>query len=120
MDELIYGVWNGRVHDYRRDFGHPTPEDVPVGALQSFNPGNPVAGFAGPQGFLVFDLRATLAEVLYSYYRKARRLSCGRCTPCRAGTVLIAEALEKACNGEGESVDWASVREVAALMAEST
>ncbi len=120
MDELIYGVWNGRVHDYRRDFGHPTSDDVPVGALQSFNPGNPVTGFAGPQGFLVFDLRVTLAEVLYSYYRKARRLSCGRCTPCRAGTVLIAEALEKACNGEGESVDWAYVREVAALMAESS
>ena len=116
MDELIYGVWEGRSYDNRRRIDGAAPEGLPVSEFLSFNSGNPVAGFAGPQGFLMFDNRVTLADVLLRYYRRAKELSCGRCTPCRAGTALIVEALETACRGEGASVDWARVRAVAEQM----
>lgn len=120
MDELIYGVWEGRAYDNRRRLEGEAPEDLPLSEFLSFNNGNPAAGFVGPQGFLMFDNRVTLADVLLNYYRRTKELSCGRCTPCRAGSVLICEALEKACAGEGESVDWDRIQLVAEQMAETS
>ena len=120
MDELIYGVWEGRAYDNRRRLEGEAPEDLPLSEFLSFNNGNPAAGFVGPQGFLMCDNRVTLADVLLNYYRRTKELSCGRCTPCRAGAVLICEALEKACAGEGESVDWDRIQLVAEQMAETS
>ena len=120
MDELIYGVWEGRAYDNRRRLEGDAPEGLPLSEFLSFNSGNPAAGFVGPQGFLMFDNRVTLADVLLNYYRRTKELSCGRCTPCRAGSVLICEALEKACAGEGESVDWDRIQLVAEQMAETS
>ena len=120
MDELIYGVWEGRAYDNRRRLEGEAPEALPLSEFLSFNNGNPAAGFVGPQGFLMFDNRVTLADVLLNYYRRTKELSCGRCTPCRAGSVLICEALEKACAGEGESVDWDRIQLVAEQMAETS
>lgn len=120
MDELIYGVWEGRAYDNRRRLEGEAPEGLPLSEFLSFNSGNPAAGFVGPQGFLMFDNRVTLADVLLNYYRRTKELSCGRCTPCRAGSVLICEALEKACAGEGELVDWDRIQLVAEQMAETS
>ena len=120
MDELIYGVWEGRAYDNRRRLEGEAPEGLPLSEFLSFNSGNPAAGFVGPQGFLMFDNRVTLADVLLNYYRRTKELSCGRCTPCRAGSVLICEALEKACAGEGESVDWDRIQLVAEQMTETS
>ncbi len=60
MDELIYGVWKGRAYDNRRCIDGKAPEGLPVSEFLAFNSGNPVAGFAGPQGFLMFDNRCLL------------------------------------------------------------
>lgn len=120
MDELIYGVWKGRVYDNRRTIDGEVPDSLPIEEFSMFNPGNPVAGFVGPQGFLVFDTRVTLADILWHYYHRTRELSCGRCTPCRAGSVLIDEALDKARHGEGHTVDWDRVLLIAEHMAETS
>ena len=120
MDELIYGVWKGKVYDYRRRAPDGAQSELPLETLLTFNQGNPVAGFAGPQGFLMFDMRVTLAEFLRQYYARAKSLSCGRCTPCRMGTILIDEALEKAARGEGESVDWDRIRAILVQMRETS
>ena len=53
MDELIYGVWKGRAYDNRRTIDGKAPEGLPLSEFLAFNSGNPVAGFAGPQGFLM-------------------------------------------------------------------
>ena len=120
MDELIYGVWKGRAYDNRRTIDGKAPEGLPLSEFLAFNSGNPVAGFAGPQGFLMFDNRVTLADVLLSYYKRVRELACGRCTPCRAGGVMIVEALEAACEGRGSEVDWERIRDIALQMKETS
>ena len=43
-------------------------------------------------------------------------MSCGRCTPCRAGSILICEALKKAVLGLGSTVDWEEIRTLARQM----
>ena len=115
-DAFLYGCWKGRRLE------RSAPEDLPkdaldaLAALADFNPGNPVTSLFGPQGFLMLPDAPALPEALLAYCRKARDLSCGRCTPCRAGTVLICEALQRAVAGEGDKVDWDAVLDIARRM----
>lgn len=117
MEEaFLYGCWKGRMLDRRVPSSRELPAGVPIDAVTEFDAGNPVTAIISQRGFLIFRGAPSLPEVLLAYYRKARELSCGRCTPCRIGTILICEALERAVKGEGAKVDWKSVRAAARQM----
>ena len=77
MDELIYGVWKGRAYDNRRTIDGKAPEGLPLSEFLAFNSGNPVAGFAGPQGFLMFENRVTQARQ-GARLRPLHAVPCGR------------------------------------------
>ena len=96
----------------RQSFGR----SFPLEEAAAFNQGNPLTSVIGPQGFLVFENAPHLTVILYAYYEDARSFSCGRCTPCRMGTVLIAEALKNAVEGRGSTVDWDEIAETARHM----
>ena len=113
--KLLYGVWNGVRYDNTHG-GDAAPADLPLSALTNFNPGNPIDALVGSAGFLVFDDKVPLAGILLKYYRTARQNSCGRCTPCRTGSILIELALEDTVNGRGDRVDWAHILDSAEQM----
>lgn len=95
-----YGHWQGRRLDNRSAVDScDLPVGFPLEEAAAFNQGNPLTSVIGPQGFLVFENAPHLTVILYAYYEDARSFSCGRCTPCRMGTVLIAEALKNAVEG---------------------
>ena len=116
MVALIFGVWDGVFYDNRHTYEPSAPADLPLEQFSQFNPGNPIMSFVGDRGFLVMDRRANLAFSLWRYYDRTMHESCGKCTPCRIGTRVIAEALEKACQGHGQDVDWDMVEEIARQM----
>ncbi|MFU0841315.1 MAG: NADH-4Fe-4S domain-containing protein [Burkholderia sp.] len=116
MSELLYGVWKGVPFDNRMKPEKAFPEGLSREEFDAFSEGNPVSVFLAPQGFLVFDGREPLLDALLRYYRRVETLSCGRCTPCRAGSRLIVEALEKAAAGEGCRVDWNEILTIAEQM----
>ena len=76
-----------------RKGGRAAPLDLPLDKIETFNPGNPVDAVVCNFGFLVFDPNVSLAGVLLRYYALARENSCGACTPCRTGSILLAECL---------------------------
>ena len=120
MTPLIFGVWNGRFYDNRSTFNPVAPEDLPLEQFSQFNPGNPIMSFVCDRGFLVMDRRANLAFSLWRYYQRAARETCGKCTPCRIGVLVISEALEKAVKGHAKEVDWQYVKSVAMQMKETS
>lgn len=50
---------------------------------------------------LIVDVADILAEIARFFQHE----SCGKCTPCREGTMRIAELLEKLTKGEGTQKD---------------
>ena len=120
MNPLIFGVWDGRFYDNRSTFTPVAPEGLPLEQFSQFNPGNPIMSFICDRGFLVLDRRANLAFSLWRYYQRAARETCGKCTPCRIGVLVIAEALEKTVRGKASEVDWEYVKSVALQMKETS
>jgi formate dehydrogenase beta subunit len=93
MAQVVYGVWDGVVHDYRqgKTVEGATPPDLKD--FEVFDEGNPIRAFVADRGFFVFDEKVNLLDTFWQYLSKAADESCGKCTPCRMGTVLVRDAL---------------------------
>lgn len=115
-EKFLFGFWKGRRLDRRSNPSGTLPDGFPLDEVREFNRGNPVTSLISSAGFLIFQGAEALPLVLFAYYDNIRRMSCGRCTPCRAGSILICEALKKAVLGLGSTVDWEEIRTLARQM----
>jgi bidirectional [NiFe] hydrogenase diaphorase subunit len=59
----------------------------------------------GSGGLVVMDETVKMPEVARFYMEFCRDESCGKCTPCRAGTVKMHEFLDRICEGVGRKRD---------------
>jgi formate dehydrogenase beta subunit len=110
MPQIVYGVWEGVVHDNRPGRMH---EDGSIAAVQppdlqkfdDFNEGNDIRAFIADRGFFVFDESVSLIDAFWRYMDKAAEQSCGKCTPCRMGTALVRDALGDMRRGLAAPID---------------
>lgn len=115
-ENFLFGFWKCRRLDRRSNPSGALPDGFPLDEVREFNRGNPVTSLISSAGFLIFQGAEALPLVLFAYYDNVRRMSCGRCTPCRAGSILICEALQKAVLGFGSTVNWEEIRMLARQM----
>lgn len=99
MTHIVYGVWDGVVHDTQSSTVDPQAPQYALKNFDEFDEGNPIRAFFGDRGFFVFDETVSLVDALYHYMAKAAEQSCGVCTPCRMGTVLVRDALDRMRRG---------------------
>ena len=118
MPQLIYGVWDNVVYDNRGTAAPTSPENLPLDLFDQFNEGNPTEIFLSNRGFLVFSRTASLVWALWKHHQRLAAESCGKCSPCRSGSQLLAQELEKACHGE--LVQWEEVRDITEQMHETS
>jgi len=120
MVQLAYGVWDGKVHDNR---GKPPDQIEAIDGLSGFgdfNPGNPIRAFIGDRGFFVIDPGVNLIDAFWRYMAKAADESCGKCTPCRIGTLVVRDALADLRQGKVAAHDTGVITSLCRLMAETS
>ncbi|PJA32356.1 MAG: NADP oxidoreductase, partial [Zetaproteobacteria bacterium CG_4_9_14_3_um_filter_53_7] len=66
--------------------------------------------------FMIFDHSRDLLEVIHNFARFFAHESCGFCTPCRVGTTLLKNGMDKICNGHGTAHDVDELSRTAALV----
>ena len=101
MTELSYGVWDGVVFDNRN--GAATGERgafPPLTNFDVFDAHNRIRAFFGDHGFFIVDPTVSLIDSLWRQMVEAAEQSCGKCTPCRMGTVLVRDALDALRRGD--------------------
>ncbi|TLP44942.1 oxidoreductase [Cohaesibacter sp. CAU 1516] len=120
MAQVVYGVWDGVVHDARNG---AIAEETPLSQLKNFNEfddGNDIRAFFADRGFFVFDETVSLIDSLYRYMDKAATQSCGACTPCRMGTVLVRDALDNMRRGLDSALTFDDIEMLAEQMTETS
>ncbi len=65
---------------------------------------------------MIFNERRNVVEIASEFMRFFIHESCGYCTPCRVGNVLIKERLDKILAGKGEAADLEYLEELAATV----
>jgi len=120
MTHVIYGFWDGVVHDNR---GKPPGEVMSIADLSgfdAFDEGNAIRAFFGDRGFFVFDAKVSLIDAFWQYMHKAAEQSCGKCTPCRMGTLLVRDALDAMRHGKASALDLDGIATMARQMNETS
>ena len=120
MTHVVYGVWDGKVLDNRGKAPHEIDPINDLEGFETFNEGNPIKAFFGDRGFYVFDEKASLVDALRQYMAQVADESCGKCTPCRMGSVIIHEALTALAKGHEEEVDLDQIQMLAEQMVQTS
>lgn len=70
----------------------------------------------GAGAVTVFDKSRDVIDIVYRTMEFLAEESCGKCTPCRQGTEVMVEILERFCRGEGAQKDIRVLEDLAETM----
>ncbi|MCL2557440.1 MAG: 4Fe-4S binding protein, partial [Treponema sp.] len=74
----------------------------------------------GSGGMIVMDEDDCVVDVARFYMDFCVDESCGKCSPCRIGTIQILRILEKITDGNGEEADLDKLQEIGAAMTKAS
>jgi bidirectional [NiFe] hydrogenase diaphorase subunit len=74
----------------------------------------------GSGGMIVMDERTCMVDVARYFMRFCMDESCGKCIPCRAGTVQLYQLLLKITEGEATPADLALVEELSGMVRDAS
>jgi bidirectional [NiFe] hydrogenase diaphorase subunit len=79
-----------------------------------------VGSIMGSGGLIVMDDTSCMVDVAKYFLDFCRSESCGKCIPCRAGTVQMHALLERITRGQGAREDIARLEELCLLLRETS
>lgn len=93
--------------------GGSTGAVIPFGMLQK-----PLCyeSVLGSGAVMVFDATRDVVDFVYRTLEFLNEESCGKCTPCREGTEVMVEILERMVNGEGVAEDIDNLQDLSDTM----
>lgn len=120
--QTYYGYWDGQPFDFRNESFGELPASLNIEELKYFDGSNPVDAFVSHRGFVIFNPQVSLLKVLNDYWKKAVENSCGKCTPCRNGTAIVSDFLNKAAEESKvlSDADWKEIQSICELMEETS
>jgi bidirectional [NiFe] hydrogenase diaphorase subunit len=122
LREIIFEIGGG-IPDGKRfkaaQTGGPSGGCIPAHHLDLPVDYDSLAGVGtimGSGGLIVMDETSCMVDVAKYFMEFCRSESCGKCIPCRAGTVQMHELLSRICRGEGRWEDLARLEELSELL----
>jgi bidirectional [NiFe] hydrogenase diaphorase subunit len=79
-----------------------------------------VGSFMGSGGLIVMDSTSCMVDVARYFMDFCMDESCGKCIPCRAGTVQMNEILRRMTKGEATGADLETLQQLATLLRETS
>ena len=75
-----------------------------------------VGSMMGSGGLVVLDDTTCMVDVARFFLNFTQKESCGKCTPCREGTLRMLEILTRICEGQGQPKDLADLERLAKII----
>jgi bidirectional [NiFe] hydrogenase diaphorase subunit len=109
VDDIGGGIPDGRTFKAAQT-GGPSGGCIPARFLDTpvdYDSLRDLGSIMGSGGLIVMDDVVKMPEVAKYFVEFCRDESCGKCVPCRAGTVQMHTLLERICAGRGTVADLA-------------
>jgi len=74
----------------------------------------------GSGGLIIMDQSSDMVDVARYFMEFCMDESCGKCVPCRVGTKMMHDLLQKICDNKGTSIDLERLEELAAYVKETS
>ncbi|MDY7012341.1 MAG: NADH-quinone oxidoreductase subunit NuoF, partial [Cyanobacteriota bacterium] len=117
VEEMGGGVPDGQVKAVQT--GGPSGGCITSEALDTpveYESLTALGSMMGSGGMVVMDKETSMVELAQFYMDFCREESCGKCIPCRAGTVQMDLALKKILEGKATQVDLEQLEELCKMV----
>ena len=74
----------------------------------------------GSGGLIIMDKSSDMVDVARYFMEFCMDESCGKCVPCRVGTKMMHDLLQKICDNKGTSIDLERLEELAVYVKETS
>jgi formate dehydrogenase beta subunit len=112
MADVMFSSWQDEVVD-NRGVADDAKAPAKVKLLDEFRPGEPIKAFIGWDGIVLRDSDVDVVGLCARYAEAVQRESCGKCFPCRVGTKIVSDILNRIASGEGKQGDVETINELA-------
>ncbi|MCX8012261.1 MAG: FAD-dependent oxidoreductase, partial [Desulfobacterota bacterium] len=113
MGKVLFSSWAKKVIDNRgkplEDFQEAEPYKLP----EIYFENEKLVGFMGWDGLVIKDEGINVVDMARAYLEVIQNASCGRCIPCRVGTRVMLEILNRICVGTGKKEDLEALEKLA-------
>ena len=119
---ILYGLGGGVPSGFEfkaAQTGGPAGGCIPASCLDvpmDYDSLREIGTMMGSGGLIVMDTSTCMVDIARFFMEFCMEESCGKCIPCRAGTVQMHEILARITRGEGLESDIASLEELADLL----
>ncbi len=119
MADIIFSSWQGEVIDNRGKAAQAAPAKR-INLPEEFASGEQIKAFMGWDGFTVLDEAVDIVDMSLQYVEAVQKESCGRCIPCRVGTRIILDTMNRIASGKGKKEDLDSIASLARFVKEGS
>jgi bidirectional [NiFe] hydrogenase diaphorase subunit len=121
VEEMGGGVPDGEVKAVQT--GGPSGGCIPASLLDTpvdYDSLAAIGSMMGSGGMVVMDKDTNMVEIARFYMEFCRGESCGKCVPCRAGTVQLYELLSKIINKQANKSDLEKLEALSHMVKETS
>ena len=115
MAHVVFSTWGRNVVDNRSVTGEPAQAAfrLPV----AFDGQQPLRAFMGWDGLIVFDNGVDIPAMAAEYMQRVQTLyCCGKCTPGKKGTKVLADLLKRVVSGQAKETELDQVADLNTLL----
>jgi formate dehydrogenase beta subunit len=105
MVDILFSSWGGTITDNR---GKPEGEQQAASGLslpEELDKERKIKAFFGWDGIAIRTPDVNVVDMVRAYMEAVQNESCGKCTPCRVGTRIMATLVNRIVDGEGRVED---------------
>ena len=120
MTDILFSSWGGVITDNR---GRSETErravpnlDLPI----EFDQERKIKAFVGWDGLAIRDPEVDIVDLIRAYLEAVQKESCGKCTPCRVGTRIMATVMNRIAGGQGKPEDLDHLKNLGVMILKSS
>lgn len=126
LREIVYDIGGGIPSDHAFkavQTGGPSGGCIPaehIDTIVDYEAMKALGSIIGSGGLIVLDDQTCMVDLAKFFMEFCADESCGKCVPCRAGTVQLVRLLDRISNGSGSSKDLATLEQLCGLVKDTS
>jgi len=113
MNDILFSSWGEQVVDNRGKEAETYASVSTIELPESFKQDENLKAFIGWDGIVIRSDEVNVVDLCRKYMESVHSNSCGKCIPCRTGTGVMMQILNRICKGKGRMDDLTTLRSLA-------
>jgi len=120
MSQIIFSSWGSEIVDNREKDAQAFLPVSHIELPEDFKQDIKIKALIGWYGIVLRSADVDILDLCRAYMMAVHEHSCGKCVPCRTGTGIMSDILERLCKGQGCPEDIDTLKGLAEIVSSTS